>query len=515
MRIAALAATALALLATAQARATVRLPHIFSDRMILQRDQPVAVWGWAEPGETVVVRVAEQNKPATASADGKWSVTLDPLRVGRALTMTVNGATSTVTVTDVLVGDVFLCSGQSNMAMSLDAAKRHPGVAEDVATADFPRIRFFKTPDLMSKTPEEDVPAVWEPITPRNAAGFSAVAFYFGRGLHAHVGVPIGLIRASHAGGPAEAKMPRAALLTLDIGRRYDDDARRREASWTPERLAAFNSDTLAKWEIAVKDAAARGTKSPAKPKPRASAIDFAYPASDYNAQIAPVICFTQRAVLWYQGEHNAARARAFEYRRLFPRLIESWREASGQPDLPFIFVQLPAFGAAGAGDDWPLIRESQLLTLRTVPHTAMVTAIDTGERDNVHPADKQPIGERLALEARRLLYREGVTGCGPLYDHFTIDGPRIVVHFRHLGGGLRGRDGTSLGGFMVAGADRIFFPATAKIVGDDIVVQHSEIPQPIAVRYAWAGFPAVSLFNPSGVPASPFRTDDWDSTPP
>ncbi|MBI4621677.1 MAG: sialate O-acetylesterase, partial [Verrucomicrobia bacterium] len=428
-------------------------------------------------------------------------------------TMTVAGASSTVTVADVLIGDVFLCSGQSNMAMSLDAAKRLSGVAEDVAAADFPRIRFFKTPDTMSKTLEADVAAVWEAITPRNAAGFSAVAFYFGRALHAHLGVPIGLIRASHAGGPAEAKMPRAALLTLDIGRRYDEEARKREATWTPERLAAFNADNLAKWEIAVKDAAARGTKSPAKPKPRTSAIDFAYPASDYNAQIAPVIRFTKRAVLWYQGEHNAARTRAFEYRRLFPRLIESWREASGQPDLPFLFVQLPAFGAMGAGDDWPLIRESQLLTLRTVPHTAMATAIDTGERDNVHPADKRPIGERLALEARRMLYGEAVTGCGPLYDHFTIDGPRIVVRFRHLGGGLRGGDHAGLAGFTIAGAEGKFLPAMATIAGNGVVVQHPDVPKPVAVRYAWAGFPTVSLFNADGVPASPFRTDDWETT--
>ncbi|MBI4625473.1 MAG: sialate O-acetylesterase, partial [Verrucomicrobia bacterium] len=300
----ALAAVCLDLLAAAPARAAVRLPHIFSDRMILQRDQLVSVWGWADPGETVAVRVAGQDKPATAGADGKWNVTLDPLRLGPAVTMTVAGASSTVTVADVLIGDVFLCSGQSNMAMSLDAAKRHPGAAEDVAAANFPRLRFFKTPDVMSKTQEEDVVAAWEAITPRNLAGFSAVAFYFGRALHTHLSVPIGLIRASHGGGPAEAKMPRAALLTLDIGRRYDEEARKREAAWTPERIAAFNADNVAKWEAAMKDAAARGAKPPAKPTPRTGAIDFAYPASDYNAQIAPVIRFTKRAVLWYQGEH-------------------------------------------------------------------------------------------------------------------------------------------------------------------------------------------------------------------
>ena len=493
--------------------AAVRLPQVFSEGMVLQREKPVLIWGWADPGEPVTVEIAGQQQRTTANLHGRWQVTLEPVRASSAVYLVVRGAANALAIEEVLVGEVFLCSGQSNMAMSMAAATRLPGVADDLAAANFPEIRFFKTPDLMSKMPEQDIAAKWEPITPENLPKHSAVAFYFSRALHAHLGVPIGIIRASHAGGPAEAKMPLPALLQLDIGRAYYESARKREQSWTPERMASFNLDMLSKWEAAVKESEARGAKPPSKPTPRRSAIDFSFPASDYNAQIAPVIAYGKRAVLWYQGEHNASRTRAFEYRRLFPALIHSWRDEMGDPGMPFIFVQLPAFGAS-PGDDWPALRESQLLTLRAVPRTGLVTTIDTGERDNIHPADKFPVGERLSREVRRLAFGENVSGCGPLAASHSVTGDRVVVRFDFIGGGLVGRDGATLGGFTIAAADRKFVPANAAIVGDTVVVSSPAAPQPVAVRYAWEAWPTVSLFNREGLPASPFRTDDWDLTP-
>lgn len=493
--------------------AAVRLPHVFSEGMVLQRDKPVPVWGWADPGEPVTVEIAGQQQRTVANLHGRWQVTLEPVRASSAVCLVVRGAANALAIEEVLVGEVFLCSGQSNMAMSMAAAKLFPGVADDLAVANFPQIRFFKTPDAMSKMPEQDVAAKWETVTPGNLPKHSAVAFYFSRALHAHLGVPVGIIRASHAGGPAEAKMPLPALLQLDVGRTYYESARKREQSWTPERIAAFNRDTLSKWEAAVKESETRGAKPPAKPTPRSSAIDFAYPSSDYNGQIAPVIAYGKRAVLWYQGEHNASRTRAFEYRRLFPALIHSWRDEMGEPEMPFIFVQLPAFGAS-PGDDWPALRESQLLTLRAVPHTAMVTTIDTGERDNIHPADKPPIGERLSREVRRLAFGENVSGCGPLPAGHSVTEDRVVLRFDFIGGGLVGRGGATLGGFAIASADRKFVPAEATIVGDTVVVRSPVVIQPVAVRYAWEAWPTVSLFNRDGLPASPFRTDDWELAP-
>ena len=220
------------------------------------------------------------------------------------------------------------------------------------------------------------------------------------------------------------------------------------------------------------------------------------------------VIRYTKRGVLWYQGEHNAGRA--LEYRELLPVLIHSWREASGQPDLPFVIVQLPAYGHPEAELNWPVLRESQWFAQRSTPNTALVVTIDHGERDNIHPADKREVGERLALETRRLVYGEAVTGCGPLYDGCSVEGAKLIVRFKGLGSGLRAAQGKPLAGFTISGDDRRFFPAEAEIVGDTVVLHSPQVASPVAARYAWAGFPQVGLFSTEGLPAGPFRTDDW-----
>jgi sialate O-acetylesterase len=439
------------------ANAAVRLPRIFSDGMILQRDQPVPVWGWADPGEVVTVDFGEQKKSVATDPEGKWSVMLDSLPASAAPRTMKIGSQS---ITNVLVGDVFQVSGQSNAAMSMDACKRYPGTMEDISNTTLPSVRIFQVPSgEFKETPQEDVPlsCVWDSLRPEKNAGHSAIAFYFARALQEHLQVPIGIVRASHGGGRAEIKMPMEALRSFESGRRF--------------------------YENGVK-----------RPK-----VDGGYPSSDWNGAIAPVIRFGKRGILWYQGEHNAG-SDSFGYRETLPVLIRSWREACGNLEMPFLIVQLPAFEAPG----WPVLRESQLTAFRQTKNAGFVVAIDHGERDNIHPADKKPIGERLALEARRLIYGETVTGCGPLFDGFCVEGGKVIVRF--AGGALK-RVGD---GFTIAGEDRQFVPATAEIRGKSVVVSSPAVPNPKAVRYAWEGFPSVSLFDENGLPASPFRSDEW-----
>ena len=435
-----------------------RLPRIFSDGMILQRDQPVPVWGWADPGEQVTVEFAGQTKSVKADAAGKWTTSLDPLPAS-AEPRTLH--VGSLDITNVLAGDVFQVSGQSNAASSMDSCKRFPGTTEDIKTTTLPTVRIFAVPwSLFYSTPQEDVPAtcVWDSLRPEKNASYSAIAFYFARSLYQHLNVPIGIVRASHAGGMAQIKMPKEALLSYESGRKF--------------------------YENGIK-----------RPK-----VDGGYPSSDWNGAIAPVIRYGKRGIVWYQGEHNAGSA-SYIYRETLPVLIRSWREACGNPEMPFLIVQLPAFEAQG----WPMLRESQLVTYRKTKNAGFVVTIDHGEKDNIHPADKKPVAERLALEARRLVYGEKVTGCGPLYDGFSVDAAHIVVRF--TGSELK-RVG---GGFTIAGEDKVFVPASAVIRGNTVVVSNPAVTNPVAVRYEWESWPTVSLFDEHDLPASPFRTDDWE----
>lgn len=483
-----------------------RVAGIFSDQMVLQRDLPVRIWGWADAGQLVTVVFAGQSQDTTADAAGRWSLTLNPLAASaepRLLAIHGSGG-SELKVRGVLVGDVFQCSGQSNMAASMDSCKRRPGTLEDIKGTNLPMVRFFQTPNAtFCAQPQEDVRARWEPVGPQTNAHLAAVPFYFARAMHEHLKVPIGIVRASHAGGAAEIKMPLEALLSIESGNRFHADALKR---YSPEGRAARDQIFQDRWRAAAEQARVEGKPEPAKPSP-SPVVDGGYPSSDWNGVIAPVIRYTKRAVLWYQGEHNAGRA--YDYRDLLPVLIRSWRQAGGQSDLPFVIVQLPAYGHAEAEQHWPVLRESQWFAQRATPHTGLVVTIDRGEKDNIHPADKREVGQRLALETRRLVFGDKVTGCGPLYDSHTLDGARMIVRFTNTGGGLRCADAKALDGFAVSGADRRFVVARARIAGDTVIVQSPDVPKPVAARYAWSGCPPVSLFSSEGLPAGPFRTDD------
>ena len=494
------------LILPALANANVRLPRLFSDGMVLQRDRPVLVWGSAEPGEAVSVGISSveapthpaQSKGVKADATGYWSATLDPLQVGAPLILTVNGKDNAVRVSDILVGDVYQVSGQSNAAMSLNSCARMPGVQEDIAKTALPQVRIFEVPwGLFKDAPQPDVPETcsWKPLKPETNPGFSALAFYFARNLHQHLGIPIGIVRASHAGGRAEIKMPMQALMSYEGGRQF--------------YASALDAYQMARTKKQAQQAQSN-TPDGLPPEPQSGGtVNGRYPSSDWNGAIAPVIRFAKRGIVWYQGEHNAGDGE--KYTETLSVLLRSWREACGDPNRPFLLVQLPRFQAKG----WPSLRESQLAAYRRMPNCGFVVTIDLGEKENIHPADKRPLGERLALEARHLIYHEAVSGCGPLYKNFAVEGEKVVVHFTHTGGGLKIADGKSLAGFLISDASRSFVPAQAEIVGDTVVLHCAGISMPTAVRYLWESFPeSVNLCNTEGLPASPFRTDHWADRP-
>lgn len=463
----------------APARADPQVAAVFGDHCVLQRDAPVAVWGTAEPGERITVRVAGRGASAETGADGRWRVELPALKAGGPHAMSVIGK-RTLRVEDVLVGEVWLCSGQSNMQWPVGQSQ---DAKAEIAAADHPEVRLLTVPPQAAVEPLTDVKASWAPCAPDTVRSFSAVAYYFGREIHDALKVPVGLIDSSYGGTPAEAWTPIAAL--------------RAEPSLT---------GLVDGWEKRIAAAEAKGQKD--------AALHPHRPGNLYRAMIAPLAGLSLRGVIWYQGESNASRA--WEYRTLFPTLIASWRAAWQRPDLPFGFVQLAAFGkrAAEPGDNaWAELRDAQLFTLRTVPHTGMAVTIDIGDAERIHPANKQDVGRRLARWALCDVYGRRVEPSGPLYRAMEIRGPKVVVSFDHVGKGLKAGEEGAVEGFTVAGADRAFVPAIARIEGEQVVVFSPAVTKPVAVRYAWAANPACDLANAEGLPASPFRTDEWPLT--
>jgi sialate O-acetylesterase len=650
----------LVLAGSSAARAAVRVPSLVGDHMVLQQGRRARVWGTAEPGERVTVRLAGLTARATADARGRWQVFLGPLKAGGPHTLTVS-ASNTLRFVDVLVGEVWVCSGQSNMEWPLSQTTHGP---EDAARADRPEIRLFTVEKRTSAEPLEDVRGRWVVATPEQAAQFSAVGYYFGRELHGRLRVPVGLIHTSWGGTPAEAWTSRAALAShpalRPILERYEKELAnlpelRREharklAEWerryvTPDpgnkgealgfaepardaegwrrmrlpqlwesaglkldgviwfrrgvevppawagrdlslslgpvddfdttyfngaRVGATGGEGAEAYRfprryripgplvrpgrnvVAVRvydrvggggfggsagsmslapegepeGGAAVGLdgewdyKAEAAVEPKQ--LDFSdYPGPApgpdnqnsptvlYNAMLAPLTPYAVRGAVWYQGESNAGRA--YQYRTLFPAMIRDWRRAWGGGDFPFYFVQLANYmkrHPEPAESEWAELREAQALTLRE-PRTGMAVAIDIGEADDIHPRNKRDVGLRLARWALAETYRRRVEPSGPLYASHAVEGGRVRLRFRHAAG-LKTSDGRAPAGFAVAGADRRFVWAEARVEGETVVVWSKGVPSPAAVRYAWADNPAANLANGDGLPASPFRTDDW-----
>ncbi len=491
-------------LISAAALADVRLPGIFSDDMVVQEGQPLVVWGWAEPGEKVTVEFDEGKGGAITGKNGRWRVQLKAFDYRAARKLVVAGK-NRIELSGVCVGEVWVCSGQSNMQWPVRASANAPN---EIAEAHHPRIRLFSVPRRTADKPLDDVKARWQVCTPATIPNFSAVAYYFARAVREQgPGVPFGLIHTSWGGTPAESWVRRAALDALPAMAptlKFWDGV----VAGGPAAQRAFQPK-LATWK--KKAAAAKKLELPAprRPRPPLNPRHPHRPSSLYHAMIAPLTPFPVRGVIWYQGESNAGRAA--QYRTLFPALIRDWRAAWGR-ELPFYFVQLANFRAAqrDPGESaWAELREAQRLALRE-PKTGMAVILDIGNASNIHPKNKQDVGRRLAQWALRDVYgKKEVVPSGPLLTHSHIRDRTIVLTFRHAGG-LAARGGDPLTGFTIAGADRKWRWAHARIEGGTVVVSHPRIAEPAAVRYAWADNPRCNLINGAGLPASSFRTDDW-----
>lgn len=502
--------SALALLAATRALADITLAPLFRDGAVLQRDQPIVVWGEAAAAEKVEVVFRRQKATVITRADGKWRVTLKAEPASPVPSeLTASGA-NTVTVRDVLVGDVWLCSGQSNMAFlvrnSLDAER-------EIATAKFPLIRQFKVPTTVADRPATEVGGSWVACAPETVGAFSAVAYFFARELHQKSGVPIGLVNASWGGTQIEGWLNETTL-------RADPAWHEIQARWEktladhPAALKAYEPQ-LAKWNEDAAAAKAAG-QAFARPKPRAPEGPGSrwQPAAIYHGMIAPLIPYALRGVIWYQGETNAARHA--EYASLFTALIQQWRAefptpASGQP-LPFYFVQLANFEAQAGnrGDVWAFLREAQARALK-LPATGQAVTIDIGDPKDIHPRNKQEVGRRLALHARRQVLGERIETDGPIFVSAKRDGTAMRVTLsRATGLRLEPAKGDGRISFEVAGDDQVFVPAEARIDGTALLVSAPTVPAPVAVRYAWRNSPDARLFNRAGLPAAPFRSDRW-----
>ena len=488
--------------------ADVRLPAIFTDNAVFQRDMPVPVWGWADQGEQVVVKIGDQAKTATPDAKtGKWTVKLDPLPVGGPHTLNVTGK-NTITLKNVLVGEVWICSGQSNMQMAVRGVQ---GAQDEIAAAKYPKIRLISVPTRGSADPQDNFNGNWVECSPQTVEGFSAAGYFFGRELLKHVDVPIGLINCSYGGSSCESWVERSFMAAqpslkpmLD---RYDQEL----AAYSDAAAKAKYDMQVDDWKKAAAKAKAAGKQAPKRPHgPSDPRSNNQFPANLYNGMLHPLLPYGVRGVIWYQGETNANRA--FQYRTLFPTLIQSWRDEWQEGQFPFYFVQLANFMATKpepAESAWAELREAQSLTLK-MPATGEAVIIDIGEGGNIHPKDKQDVGKRLALWALAKTYGKDVVYSGPVYKSFAIQGDKVVLSFDSIGGGLVAKGGNQLKGFAIAGSDKKFVWADARIEGDKVLVSSTQVKSPVAVRYAWADNPECNLYNQADLPASPFRTDDW-----
>jgi sialate O-acetylesterase len=480
--------------------------------MVLQAGMPLPVWGWADPGEQVTITLADQSRTITADEDGKWSVKLDPIKTGGSYTLKVKGI-NTIELTDVLGGEVWLGSGQSNMEMAVGNARDKDA---EIAAADYPQIRLFTVTKKIAQEPQINCKGEWQVCTPNTVGRFSAALYFFGRELHKQLKVPIGLIHSSWGGTPIETWIGMPAFEStpelVPLAERFKKAA----ATFDPDAAAAQYEKTLEEWRKRLadaKDEAERRTLNSKKPqKPQNPSASQYSPARLFNGMINPLVPYAIRGAIWYQGESNAGSP---IYGLEMRTLIQEWRDLWHEGDFPFLFVQLPNYMAAQTKPSesvsgWMRSREQFYQTL-SWPNTGMAVTIDIGEASDIHPKNKQEVGRRLAQWALNKTYGKDVVASGPLYKSMHVQGDKIVCEFDYVDGGLAIRDGDKLKGFAIAGDDKNFVWADAEIVGPTVVVSSPEIKSPASVRYAFANNPECNLVNKASLPASPFRTDEWE----
>ncbi len=483
-------------------RAEVKLPAIISDHMVVQAGVEVPIWGWAEAGEEVGVSLAGQTQKTKAESGGKWQVKLAKLKAGGPHALSVKGKNE-LTVNDVLVGEVWLGSGQSNMAMAVKAAQ---DFEQEKTAATHPQIRMFTVGSGAATSAQDNCTGTWAVCAPETIERFSATAYFFGRELQKTLGVPVGLINSSVGGTPIESWISPEAQRKSPALAGYFEDQKKTDVAFDAAAATEKYQRDLAKWKETAAKAKAEGKQPPRAPSdPVALRAKKGNIGGLFNGKIAPLIPYAIRGAIWYQGEANSMTGKAQYYQHQLPLLISDWRTRWGS-EFPFAWVQLPGFDG-GEARDWPTVREGMLKTLQ-VPKTGMAIAIDIGEAKNIHPKNKQEVGHRLALWALGTVYEKKVPATsGPLPAGHEVRGSEVVLKFKHTEGGLAAKGG-DLKGFVIAGADLQWKPAVAKIAGEQVIVSSPEVKQPVAVRYAWENFPECNLANGAGLPASPFRTD-------
>jgi sialate O-acetylesterase len=481
---------------TLAARAAVTLPAVFSDHMVLQSGKPVPVWGAADAQEEVTVSIGGQKKTTKADAEGRWSLKLDALTASaEPQTLTVGGTT----INDVLVGEVWLGSGQSNMAMAVQSAKDFEATK---ATANLSQIRMFTEASPAATTAQTQGKGTWVVCSPETVGRFSATLFFFGRTLHEALKQPVGLINSSVGGTPIESWISPEAQKASEELKPFFEMLKQEDAKFDAEKMKAAYERQVEKWTEDVKKAKAEGKPLPRKPRdPITTREKKGNIGGLFNGKIAPLIPFAIRGVIWYQGEANSADNKAPFYQRQLTLLARDWRKR-WKDEFPFAWVQLPNFTRPGEG--WPLMREQMMNALSTIPNSGMATTLDIGEAKDIHPKNKQDVGWRLAQWALGSVYEKDVPAiCGPLIDTATVKGGEFVLTFKHAKG-LNAKG--DLTGFEIAGADGQWQPAEAKIDGATVIVSSQAVAQPKKVRYAWKDNPTATLFNGAGMPASTFR---------
>jgi sialate O-acetylesterase len=495
-----LLATAILAFATiSPAGAQLKMPNLFTDHAVLQRDRPLHIWGWASAGVNVTVSLHNQRAVATADRLGRWEVWLKPEVAGGPYVLTVDGgATEGKTqVRDVMLGDVWFASGQSNMEFPLKGFDGAPlkNSAAEIAGATNPRVRLLRIDHKGSPVPLRDISAAWTTTTPATAANFSAIGYFFAREIAGRERVTVGVIDSTWGGTPADSWVSTDAFASdPTLAPAFDARARFQHEQTDADLALAAE----AREDAAIK---ASGGKAPAHPwHPPEEAYR---PSSLYNAMVAPFTGYGIKGVIWYQGETNSNVARAPYYADLFRGLITDWRHNFAQGSFPFLYAQISSFNSPA--EEWGMVRDAQRRAL-TLTNTAMVVTTDVGEPDNVHPADKQTVAARLALAARGIAYGERVAFQGPLFRQVSGEPGGLRIWFDHAEG-LTSR-GAPVVGFEIAGADRKFVPAAARVDGDSVVVTGT-VPQARYVRYNWSNVVPGSLYNAAGLPMSTFTSEE------
>ena len=483
-------------LVSTTARAEVHLAPVITDHAVLQRDVPIHLWGDASPGENINISFHEQTITTTASSMGLWEAWLKPEPAGGPFTLTIHGS-SDLTRSDLLIGDVWFASGQSNMEMPLAGFPNSAYVTnaeQEIAQANLPQVRLLRMEHQSSPSPLAGITATWQVCTPATARDFSAVAYFFARDIYQHEHVPIGVIDSSWGGTPIDSWVSLDALSSdASLMPAFAARAQFADVQTHLEQIEAAENRA---------DATAKAQHLPPPHHPWHPDPSSWVPAGLYNGMVAPFTPYAVKGFLWYQGETDSSPDRAGLYAKLLPTLIADWRHQWGIGNLPFLFVQISSFGDKPPAD-WGLVRDSQRRAL-AVANTGMAVTLDVGQRDNVHPPDKQAVGARLALAGRAIAYGEtGFEFSGPLYRQTTRQGSDVQVWFDHAEG-LNSK-GAGVKGFEIAGADGEFVPATARIEGTTVLVSSPQVAQPEKVRYAWQNFTDANLYNSASLPASTF----------